>query len=133
MFQPVYVGDVVAAIMSCLTSNKDVQGKIFELAGPERISFKDCMQKMMDITLAPRRLVPVPFAIAKIKGAVLQYLPGKVLTLDQVRSLQTDNIASDTNPVLKDLGITPTPLDAILPSYLMRFRAGGKFAARRKA
>lgn len=133
LFQPVYVGDVVVAIVACLTSSKDVQGKIFELAGPEQLSFKDCLQRMMDVTQLQCRLVPVPFAVARIKGAVLQYLPGKVLTLDQVRSLQSDNILSNANPTLKDLGITPTPLDAILPSYLKRYRAGGKFAARRKA
>jgi uncharacterized protein YbjT (DUF2867 family) len=133
MFQPVYVGDVVTAIMNCLTSNKDVQGKIFELAGPEQLSFKDCLQRMMDITQLPRHLVPVPFAVAKMKGAVLQCLPGQVLTLDQVRSLQSDNIISNANPTLKDLGVTMTPLDAILPSYLKRYRAGGKFAARRKS
>lgn len=126
-FQPVYVGDVANAIIQCLTKTEGVQGQTFELAGDDVYSFRDLMDKILTETKHKRRLVPVPFALAKLKGAVLQYLPGQLLTVDQVRSLKVNNVATG-KPGLNALGISPTPLDAVLPTYLNRFRPGGRFA-----
>jgi uncharacterized protein YbjT (DUF2867 family) len=132
-FQPIYVGDVVKAIIVSLKQpEENVQCKIFEIGGDEVLSFKSLMQKMAQFTGEKSRFLSIPFPIAKIKGAVWQYLPGSLLTIDQVRQLQTDNVVSGTKPGLHELGITPENLDAILPSYLTRFR-GGRFAFKRTA
>jgi NADH dehydrogenase len=132
-FQPVYVGDVVKAIIASLKQpEENVQGKIFELGGDEVLSFKSLMQKMAQFTGQKSKLLSIPFPIAKIQGAVFQMLPGSLLTIDQVKQLQSDNVVSGTKPGLHELGITPENLDAILPAYLTRFR-GGRFAYKRTA
>jgi NADH dehydrogenase len=91
------------------------------------------MQEIISLTGRKSRLVSLPFPVAKLQGAVLQMLPGQILTLDQVRSLQSDNILSGGKPGLRDLGVDPTPLEAILPTYMKRFRSGGRFASRHAA
>ena len=81
----------------------------------------------MAVTHRKRWLIPVPLLVARMQGAVLQFLPMKLLTLDQARMLQTDTTVSDGAHGLRDLGITPTAVDSILPSYLWRFRKQGQF------
>lgn len=131
LFQPIYVGDIAEAVMRCLMlSAEKVQGKIFELGGDTVYSFRELMEKMFSYTDNPRRLVSLPFSLAKPYAAILQCLPGKVLTVDQVRLLQQDNIVTDTLPTLADLGISAEPMEAVLPHYLRRFQPGGRFAPR---
>ena len=129
-FQPVYVGDVAQAIAQS-ADGKVAGGKIYELGGSEVLTFKQCIQRMLDVTERKRLLVPVPFWASKIIGTVLGVLPGKLLTRDQVTLLETDNVvsgeAAKDGRTLQGLSITPTGLDAILPSYLWRFRKTGQF------
>ena len=99
----------------------------YELGGPEVLTFKEIMQLMLAQIQRKRLLVPVPFAIAQLKGAVLGLLPKPLLTLDQVRLLRQDNVVADGALALRDLGIVPTACEAILPSYLWRFRKTGQF------
>lgn len=130
-FQPVYVNDVARAIVeSVRRPEQEVQGKIFELGGDERYSFKGLLEKLADFTGKKRHLLNIPFGLAKIQGAIFQHLPGTLLTVDQVRQLMTDNVVSGAKPGLKELGIVPETLDAILPQYLGRF-SGGRFAFKR--
>ena len=74
-----------------------------------------------------RFLIPIPFGLAKFQAYFLQMMPNPLLTVDQVKSLQHNNIVSGNYPVLKDLGITGTPIQNILPKYIYRFRTGGQF------
>jgi NADH dehydrogenase len=125
-FQPVFVGNVADAIVKCV-GDPATHGKIYELGGPNVFSFKEILQIILRETGRRRLLVPIPFFLASIQATVLQLLPGKLLTLDQVRSLKTDNVVSPDALTFKDLGIVPDALEAILPSYLWRFRAKGQF------
>jgi NADH dehydrogenase len=127
-FQPVYVGDVAAAIVRVLDDPANA-GKIFELGGPETVTFKQILQLVLKETRRKRFLVPVPFFVARIQGAILQFLPMKLLTLDQVRMLETDCVVSGKYPGLKELGIAATAIEAIVPAYLWRFRKAGQFEA----
>ena len=102
-------------------------GKTYELGGPEAMTFKAVMQLVLKETHRKRLLVPVPFAIARIQAAVLGLLPKPLLTLDQLRLLERDNVVSEGALTLKDLGIMPTAAEAIVPSYLWRFRKHGEF------
>jgi NADH dehydrogenase len=81
-----------------------------------------------------RLLVQVPFFAAKIKAALLQYMPKPPLTPDQVELLRVDNVVSDAakaeGRTLQGLGIQPEPFEAIVPSYLWRFRKTGQFHSR---
>jgi NADH dehydrogenase len=128
-FQPVYVGDVADAVMAVIDRN-DSQGKTYELGGPEIRSFRELMVLMLEEIGRRRLLVPVPFAIASLQGALLQLLPSPLLTLDQVRLLRRDNVAASGMAGLGELGISPTALELILPTYLARYRPGGRHNVR---
>lgn len=125
-FQPVFVGDVAAAIRKCVEDTA-TRGKTYELAGPTIYSFKELMQFILETTGRRRLLVPVPFPIAMINGAVFGILPEPLLTMDQVQLLKSDNVASGAAASLADLGIVPDSVEAIVPSYLWRFRSKGQY------
>ena len=130
-FQPVFVGDVAAAILRAL-GDPATRGKTYELGGPTVYTFKELLQLILRETGRKRLLVPVPFFLASIKAFFLQ-LPSLILpiapllTVDQVRLLKTDNVVHEGAPTLADLGIAPVSVEAIVPSYLWRFRAKGQF------
>jgi uncharacterized protein YbjT (DUF2867 family) len=131
-FQPVFVGDVCDAVMACLKNNDSI-AKVYELGGPEILDFKQIYQRMFDNTHRKKLLVPVPWGVAKIQGAVLGMLPAPLLTKDQVLSLKTDTIVSPNALSFKDLGITPTPMESVLPQYLARYQPGGRFGNKKRA
>lgn len=127
-FQPVYVGDVAEAVVACL-NRADCAGRTYELGGPRVYTFKELMGLMLREIRRRRLLVPVPFALAELQAAVLELLPVPPLTRDQVKLLRRDNVVSPGALTLADLGIRPTPVEIILPTYLERYRPGGRFGA----
>jgi uncharacterized protein YbjT (DUF2867 family) len=126
-FQPVFVGDVAAAMVAAL-ENPDAQGRTYELGGPTIYSFKELMQIVLRETGRARLLVPLPFALASLKAFFLQFAPTPLLTPDQVKLLRHDNVVAPTALTLNDLGIQPTTVEAEVPAYLWRFRAKGEYA-----
>lgn len=131
-FQPVYVGDVARAVVAALTEERAL-GQTYELGGPGVHSFRELMEMVLRITGRRRFLAPIPLFAARPLGQAFD-LVRKVLpvpapvTADQVTLLATDNVASGDYPGLTELGVTPTSLESILPTYLWRFRKGGQFA-----
>jgi uncharacterized protein YbjT (DUF2867 family) len=125
-FQPVFVGDVADAITKCVT-DPATRGKTYELGGPSIYSFREMIQAILHATGRKNLLFPMPFWMASINAVFLQFLPGKLLTPDQVKFLKTDNVVSPGALTLKDLDIQPESLEAILPSYLWRFRPKGQY------
>lgn len=129
-FQPVFVGDVGEAVARAL-EGKATPGAAYELGGPEVKTFKELLQYVLEVTARERLLLPVPFSIARLQGRILQYLPGSLLTEDQVTLLERDNVVSqaaiDAGLTLEGLGINPTALEAVVPTYLYRFRKAGQF------
>jgi uncharacterized protein YbjT (DUF2867 family) len=132
-FQPVYVGDVAAAVVEAV-EGRAKDGAIYELGGPEVKTFKEILQYVLAVTGRRRLLVPVPYALAEIKAWFLQFMPKPLLTPDQVELLKTDTIVSEAakreDRTLEALGIAPTAMEAIAPSYLWRFRKAGQFAVK---
>jgi NADH dehydrogenase len=125
-FQPVYAGDVADAVMAAL-ADPDARGKTFELGGPGVYSFRELLDIMLREVNRKRWLAPLPWGIAKLQAAFLELLPSPLLTRDQVELLKTDNIIRDPSALtLRDLGVTPTALELILPTTLDRFRKGGR-------
>lgn len=122
-FQPVYVGDVAAAVAAICAEPKTA-GTTFEVGGPQIYSFRQLMEIMLEEIGRKRLLVPVPFPIAKLQAALLELSPIPILTRDQVKLLQQDNVTSGELPGLDDLGIDATALETILPGYLRRYRRG---------
>lgn len=125
-FQPVYVDDVARAALAALTSDA-AEGRIYELGGPTIYSFRELMELVVAQTGRKCRLIDIPFWLATLQAAFLERLPTPPLTRDQVVLLKKDNVVSQGAATLKDLGIEPTACEAILPTYLDRFRPGGRY------
>jgi NADH dehydrogenase len=124
-FQPVYVGDVAAAVSAAL-SRDDSEGKTYALAGPATFTMRQLFELILRETGRKRLLMSVPFGVASLEAFFLEFLPKPLLTRDQVKMLRHDSTAAPGTPGLAELGITPTALELILPTYLDRFRRGGR-------
>ena len=132
-FQPVYVGDVAEVIARGVDGALE-QGATYELGGPRVASFKECLSLMLDTIHRIKAMLPIPFGLAKIQGAILGLLPKPLLTKDQVCLLEHDNVVSEgaiaSGHTLEGLGINPQSMETILPTYLARFRPYGQFATK---
>ncbi|MEX2454594.1 MAG: complex I NDUFA9 subunit family protein [Rhodospirillaceae bacterium] len=122
-FQPVHVGDIADAIAAA-AAGKAAPGTTFEFGGPQTYTFRRLMEMILHEIGRKRLLVPVPFPLATAQAAILELSPIPLLTRDQVRLLRHDNVVSGELPGLDDLGIEATALEAILPTYLRRYRRG---------
>ncbi|MCV3239308.1 complex I NDUFA9 subunit family protein [Mesorhizobium sp. ZC-5] len=129
-FQPVFVGDVAEAIARSVDGTVK-GGTIYELGGPEVMTFRECMEEMLEIIDRKRQLVTVPWWLAELQGSILGMLPSPLLTTDQVTQLRNDNVVSADaerqGRTITALGIQPQASAAILPSYLWRYRPAGQF------
>ncbi|KAA5614423.1 complex I NDUFA9 subunit family protein [Rhodovastum atsumiense] len=123
-FQPVYVGDVADAVIAGLT-DEDAAGGLYELGGPQVLTFRQLLAWICQAVRRHRWLVDVPPAVAQWQARVMEWLPGKPLTRDQLAMLGRDNVVASGTPGLSALGIIPTPIDLVVPDYLRRFRPGG--------
>ena len=131
-FQPVYVRDLAKAIAAAALDPKSHAGKTYDIAGPEVLTMRQLTERIGALSGQSPTLFDLPdFAAAGL--ARLGFLPGAPLTYDQWLMLQQDNVAAPKAKGLEAFGITPTPLAAVSPEWLGRFREGGRFAARRQA
>ena len=129
LIQPVYVGDVTAAVIKALTDDS-TEAQIYELGGPEIMTFRDAMRYILTTISRDRILLPIPFWMLGICAIPMAFLPNPPFTRDQLKLLKIDNVVSSSGKVktLMDLDITPTPQDLIVPQYLERYKPGGRFA-----
>lgn len=131
-FQPVYVVDVAEAIARSVDGTIPA-GRIYELGGPEVLTFRQCIQEMLRVIGRKRPLVSLPWGLASTIAAFSAAVPfvKPALTQDQVTLLKSDNVVSEAaakeGRTLSGIGINPTNLGAVLPSYLVRFRVAGQF------
>jgi len=129
-FQPVFVGDVARALAYAVTM-QEAAGATYELGGGAVFTFRELLELMLKEIDRRRLLLPLPFAAAGVLGAVGDLTAGLIeppLTSDQVTMLRADNVVSGLYPGLADVGVTPTTLEAVLPTYLYRYRKGGQYA-----
>ncbi len=129
-FQPIYVGDVAAAIVAA-AEGQVKGGRIYEIGGPEVATHKQLVARVLADTARTNLTVPLPAGIAKLVAFPLSFLPSPLITSDQVDLLQVDNVVSEEavreKRTLAAFGITPTAMEAILPTYLWRFMKHGQF------
>jgi uncharacterized protein YbjT (DUF2867 family) len=123
-FQPVYVGDVADAAMAAL-SRVDTAGAIYELGGPRIWLFRAIFAYILRETGRHRPMVNISLGMARLQARIMELLPTKPLTRDQLLMLQQDNVANPEMPGLKELAIVPTPVELVVPAYLRRFQPGG--------
>jgi len=119
-FQPVYVEDVSKGIMEIL--KKDITKKIFEFGGPDIFSFKELLQILLEVLNRKRLFIYIPKKVAFLLAKFFQLLPNPLLTEDQIKLLENDNISLNANYTFKYLGISPVSLKLIIPDYLKRFK-----------
>ncbi|MFA5951636.1 MAG: complex I NDUFA9 subunit family protein [Hyphomicrobium sp.] len=133
-FQPVYVGDVAAAVAAALDGAGE-PGKIYELGGPEVLSFRELLDRTQKYADRRRPYMPLPFWLAKLQAILTWPLPNSLrpLTYDQVRLLERDNVVSGAaikqGRTLAALGVSaPETVTAIVPRYLERFTPKGQYS-----
>lgn len=134
-FQPVYVDDVAQAAV------KGVLGQapagVYELGGPDVASLRALMHQMLDVVMRRRLVLNIPrfvawimaFGFDMVQTMTGGLVPNAILTRDQLRNLARDNVVSEGAKTFADLGIAPTPIGAVLPEYLWRYRPSGQYAA----
>lgn len=120
-FQPVYVGDVAEAMVRILADSRK-QGNTYQLGGPRVLTFREVMELVMSETGRRRVLVPMPLSVARIQALFMEMLPVPPLTRDQVKLLEIPNVVPAGALTFRDLGIEPTSVEAILPTYLHQYR-----------
>jgi uncharacterized protein YbjT (DUF2867 family) len=126
-FQPVYVGDVAAAVLACL-DRPETAGQVFELGGPTVYTMRQIAELILQSMGREKRIVNVPFSLARLMGLVGQFLPKPPLTLDQAMLLEVDSVVRPGRQGFAELGLVPTAAEVILPTYLDRFRVGGRYS-----
>jgi uncharacterized protein YbjT (DUF2867 family) len=130
-FQPVFVGDVAEAFLIAAEGGVRT-GRAYELGGPEVVTYRALLETIMAETGRHRPLLPMPAGLMRFGATILSFLPfPPLITPDQVTLLSIDNIVSPEaereKRTLAAFAIAPTPMGAILPSYLWRFRRHGEF------
>jgi uncharacterized protein YbjT (DUF2867 family) len=128
-FQPVYVGDVADAVLKCL-EDPATAGRTYELGGPKTYTLRELIELLLGEIRRKRLLIDLPFGAAEFQARLMALLPNPPLTPDQVELLKADNVVSSGALTLTTLGITPSAVEAILPTYLDRFRRGGWYKGR---
>ena len=123
-FQPVYVGDVADAVIRCL-EDPATAGRTYELGGPKIYTLRELFELLLHEIRRRRWFVNLPFELAALQAKFMSILPNPPLTPDQVELLKRDNVVSPGALTLSSLGIAPTAVEAILPTYLDRYRQGG--------
>ncbi|MGE0852571.1 MAG: complex I NDUFA9 subunit family protein [Hyphomicrobiaceae bacterium] len=133
-FQPVYAGDVGAAVAAACAGRARPDA-VYELGGPEIINFRQLLDRTLAWSGRRRAYLRIPFALAKLGALLIAPLPNNLrpLTVDQIRMLQRDNVVSDAAASdgrgLAGLRVSkPHSMEAIVPSYLGRFQPQGQFA-----
>ena len=129
-FQPVYVGDVASAAVRSIDDPASA-GRTYELGGPKVYTFRQLVELLLEEIRRKRLLIDIPFGVASLQARLMAILPNPPLTADQVEMLKRDNVVSSGALNLATLGIAPTAVEAILPTYLDRFRRGGWYERRR--
>ena len=132
-FQPVYVDDVAAAVAKGVLGEADAG--TYELGGPDVNSFRELMEGMLKVIRRRSLIVPLPFwagrAIARASGLASFLTLGVLkqpITLDQAIELKRDNVVAADARTLADLGVHPTSMHAVLPTYLWPYRPDGQYS-----
>lgn len=124
-FQPVWVDDVAACFDRALGDSRCFGGS-WDLGGPRVYTLGELVRYVGEVTGHPRAVIPVPMSFGRLQAALLERLPGKLMTRDNLRSMSVDNVSRTDFPTF--LGVTPTALEAVAPSWLARGARSSPYA-----
>ncbi len=126
-FAPIHCSDLTDTIYHVIVNN--IYSKIIECVGPEKMSFKEILQKLLNLINKKRILLPFPLPIAELSARLLEIMPDPLLTRDQLRLLKYDNILSGKYKSNADIG-TPSLryFDKEVEKYCYMWRDGGQFS-----
>lgn len=127
-FQPVFVGDVAAAIVAALADPGKASGRTFELGGPDVITMGALIRWIAGAIGRDPAIAELPDFIGNLLS-LGGFLPGAPITRDQWKMLQVDNVVAPGASTLADLDVAPTPLDTVAPGWLVRYRRHGRFTS----
>jgi uncharacterized protein YbjT (DUF2867 family) len=125
--QPVYVGDVADAALACLAAPSAAAGHVFELGGPTVYTYRALYEAVLAAIGRKRWLVKTPMALGRIMAFFAGVLPNPPITRDALALMAVDNVVSPGAKDLATLGIRPTALELILPTYMDQYRRGGRW------
>jgi uncharacterized protein YbjT (DUF2867 family) len=129
-FQPVSVADVAEAVAAAATGAGKT-GKIYEMGGPEVLTYRQLVDKVLNETKRSNPILPLPLWVGALLAIPMSILPKPPVTADQVKLLGVDNVVSAQaiaeKRTIAAFGIVPRPLDAVLPTYMWRFAPNGQF------
>ena len=126
-FAPVYVGDIALGVDKIIED--EIKNDTIEFVGNEIFTLEELIKIISNEIRTKNIILPIPSWLGRIQGRVLGLAPKPMLTLDQIKTLESgDNISTGSNKTLKDLGIEPQHIRKIIPNYLWRFRKEGQFA-----
>jgi NADH dehydrogenase len=100
---------------------------VYELGGPAVFTLREAIELMLRVTRRRRLILNIPFFIARIDAWFLQMLPNPLLTVDQVKLLEHDNVVAEGAATLADLGIQPTAAEGVIEGYLYAYRPQGQY------
>jgi NADH dehydrogenase len=113
---PVWIEDVASAFMAALHGGAKTSGRTFELCGPEIVTLEELARFTAAAAQLPCHIVSLPDPIARVQAFVMDFVPGKPLSTDNLRSLSVDSVCRDNG--FAQLGIEPSPMSAVVPAYL---------------
>jgi nucleoside-diphosphate-sugar epimerase len=126
-FQPIHCSDLTDIIYHVISKN--VYSKIIECTGPETITFKELLKKLLLLIGKKRALIPFPLQIAKFSARLLEIFPNPLLTSDQLRLLKYDNVSSGKYKTNSDIGVPSVRFfDEEVKKYCYMWREGGQFS-----
>ena len=129
-FTPIHCSDLTDIIFHVISQN--TYSKVIECVGPEIMSFKEILKKLLKLIGKKRLLIPFPFFLANISANLFQLLPKPLLTVDQLRLLKYDNIPSKKYKTNFDLGVPSTKIfDKEVEKYCYMWRNGGQFSSKK--
>ena len=127
-FQPVYVGDVAKGVKKII--DEEYKSQTFEFGGDEVFTLKELVKLISNEIRKNNIIIPIPSWAARIQGSILGLMPNPMLTLDQIKTLESgDNVLTNKNKTLKDLNIHPQEIRKITPTYLWRYRSEGQYSS----
>jgi len=127
-FQPVYVGDVAHCMAQALTDDA-TEGQSYDLCGPGIYTLRELVRYVGEVSGADRPILPLGAGLSKLQATVLEMLPGRLMSRDNLASMSIDNVCDCPFPAI--FGIRPTALEAVAPEYLAPAAMRSHYAAYR--